>query len=409
MRDNSSDESGDKSAGQSNADRIAYAEGFVDARAKSEFWRFGAAVFLVSFLYSHGALFAVVFTREGFDLHSVGLLLSLYVFPVLLTSFTIGWVAGQIGVLATTRTAICCVIVGFATLYFTVDSFYGALASRMIQGLGQGLFLGSILTYAQSLLSPRRFVYLLGVFSTMAPLSQAFAPPFGAVILNSLGPKPMFLIATVPALAGLALTFTVRTLPRAGKPRGLAFGRALRRDRIAPLTAGFVNGTMFGFVMAYLAAVLEAKALPIGAFFIASTAAMLAGRLLAMRRMEAIDRHLLVGGGFVLEAIAFTAIALAGGSWLIIVAGVLFGMGYSVIYPILSAWMSDGLEPNERVGPQGLLNSIFCLGMFAMPFPQTYLIEAIGYNATLICLAGMAIICAAALTVAALRHPQAGH
>jgi MFS family permease len=352
---------------------------------------------------------AVVFAREGFDLYAIGLLLSLYAIPVLLASFAIGAVAGRLGVLQTTRIAICLLIAGFISLCFTIEDFYGALASRMIQGLGQGLFLGSIMTYGQSRLSPRRFVYLLGVFSTMAPLAQAFGPPFGALVLNSFGPRWMFIIATLPALAGFALTFAVRPLPRMAKPQGLDFGKALRRDRIAPLLAAFVNGTMFGFVMAYLAAVLEAKALPLAAFFIASTAAMLAGRVLAMRRMEAIDRHLLVGGGFVLEAVGFAAVALAGASWLVVFAGIVFGMGYSVVYPVLSAWMSDGLAPSERVGPQGLLNAIFSLGMFAMPLPQTYLIAAIGYNATLMCLALMALLCAGALAVAALRNPQSGH
>lgn len=400
---------GGAAADQTDADRKAYSDGFVDARARYEFMRFGTAVFLVSFLYSHAALLAVVFSHEGFDLQHVGLLLSLYVFPVLLTSFSIGAIAGRIGVLATTRIAICLLIVGFASLFFTVDNFYAALASRLVQGLGQGMFLGSILTYAQSRLSPRRFIYLLGVFSSMAPLAQAFAPPFGAVILAHFGPRPMFVVATLPALIGLALTFTVRALPRAAKPQGLDFGKALRRDRMAPLCAAFVNGTMFGFVMAYLSTVLEAKALPLAAFFIASTAAMLASRVLAMRRMEAVDRHFLVAGGFVLEAASFAAVAGAGGSWLVVLAGVLFGMGYSVVYPVLSAWMSDGLPASERVGPQGLLNAVFSLGLFAMPFPQTYLIAAFGYNATLICLAGFATLCAVALAAVALRHSQAGH
>jgi MFS family permease len=393
----------------SDADRAAYAEGFVDARAKREFARFGVAVFLVSFLFSHGALLAVVFAHEGHDLHAIGLLLSLFAFPVLLTSFLIGAIAGRIGVVVTTRLAICFLVIGYTSLYFTIDSFYGALASRLVQGVGQGLFLGSVMTYAQSLLSPRRFVYLLGLFSAMSPLAQAFAPPFGAMVFSTLGPRLMFLIAAIPALVGLALTFTVRPLPPAGNTQGLDFGKALRRDRIAPLGAAFINGTMFGFVMAYLATVLEAKALPLGAFFIASTAAMFASRVLAMRRMETVDRHLLVGAGFVLQAASFAGIAIARGSWLVVLAGVLFGMGYSVVYPLLSAWMSDGLAANERVGPQGLLNTVHGLGLFAMPFPLTYLIAAMGYNATLLCLAGLAIVSAFALTAVALRHPQTGN
>lgn len=42
--------------------------GFIDARARREYFQLALAAFLVSFMYSHAALLAVVFAREGFEI-----------------------------------------------------------------------------------------------------------------------------------------------------------------------------------------------------------------------------------------------------------------------------------------------------------------------------------------------------
>jgi predicted MFS family arabinose efflux permease len=79
------------------------------------------------------------------------------------------------------------------------------------------------------------------------------------------------------------------------------------------------------------------------------------------------------------------------------VGGILFGTGYSLVYPLLSAWMSEGLEPSRRAGPQALLNTSFNLGLFATPYPETILIAHFGYDATLYALAGLGFATAAFL------------
>lgn len=384
-------------------DRRAYEAGFVDRCARREFIQLGIAGFLVSFMYSHNALFAVVFAREGFDLQHIGLLLSLYAIPVVAVSFFSGAIAARIGVLATCRLSVVLLIVGFFSLRFTAGAFWPALASRFVQGAGQGLFVVSFVTYAQSRLSPKRFVYLLGLFASMMPLAQAFAPPFGAFILNAYGAPTLFLEGAIPACFGLLLTFRLRALSNVGAERGLDFSAAWRRDRITPLAAIFVSGTLVGFTGAYLAAALKARALPIGAFFFSSTTAMFASRFLAMRRFESADKRILVGTGFLLEALSFLLVTLAGQSWLIVIAGLLFGMGYSVVYPVLSAWMSEGIEPARRAGPQALLNTLFNIGVFGMPYPETLLIAHFGYAGVAAALAVFGVISAATLFGMALR------
>jgi len=363
--------------------------GFIDARARSEYIRLGAGCFLVAVTNAHSALLAIIFGRSGYDLHDIGLLLSIFAVPVVLSALVSGAIADRVGALQTVRLAMVLLTIGFVSFDITRASFAAATVSRVIQGVGQGLFLGSALTYAQGRLSPVRFVYLLGIFSSLMVVSQALGPPLGAYVLGEFGEHAMFLLAAVPGVAGLALTFGLRPLARPPQSPGLHLFSVWRPHFPEPILAVFVSGCMSGFTLAYLAAALEARTIPIASFFVASTASLFASRFFALRHVEEVDRRVVIASGLALMSFAFVAIALAHAVWWpVVVGGILFGTGYSLVYPLLSAWMSEGLEPSRRAGPQALLNTAFNLGLFATPYPETILIAHFGYDATLYVLAG---------------------
>lgn len=374
------------------ADSEAVAAGYADALARGEFRRLGLACLLVSFMNSHSTLLAVVFSRAGHDLHAIGILLSVYAIPVLALTLFSGAVAGRIGVLRTLQAAMALMIVGFVSLQFTHGDFYPAIVSRLVQGMGQGLFLSAVITYAQSRLSPARFLYLLGVFSSMMPLAQALAPPFGGYILNAYGDSFFFILGALPAFVGLALTFGLRGLKSAPQTSLAAVFSAARKGFYAPLWGVFVNGAMFGFTTAYLAAAMEAKAIPLAAFFTASTFSMFASRFLAMRRFERSDRRLLVAAGLGFMCVGFVLVALSGVSWPVAIGGVSFGIGYSLVYPVLSAWMAEGLPPSERAGPQALLNTAFNIGLFVVPYPMSLVIGEYGFTVAMLSLATLGLL-----------------
>jgi len=375
---------------------------YIDDAARGEFMRVGLGVFLVSFMNAHATLFSIVFARNGHDLHAIGVILSSVAVPVIFFALISSEFSARIGVLPTLRLAMALTIVGFASLYFTRASFGGALASRIVQGAGQGLFLSAAITYGQSRLTPARLLFLLGVFSAMMPLSQALGPPVGEWTLARYGENAMIAIAVVPGLAGLALTFGVRPSPSPPRAGGLDLVASWRKALIAPLTAVATAGALFGFAVAYLAPALEARHIPIAAFFTASTLTMFATRFLGLRRVEAVDRRLLVASGLALEAIGYVAVSGAGArAWVVAIGGVLFGFGHSMIYPVLAVWVTDGVEATRRAGPQAWLNAFFNLGIYATPLPETWLVAAYGYETTMVALAGLAALVAAWLAARA--------
>lgn len=377
---------------------------YIDARARAEFWRLAAAVFLVSFLVAHSTLLSIVFTNAGMSLREIGWLLSLPAIPIMAATVLSGAIMARIGALATTRMGMAAVIVGLGSLQWTRHDFGLALASRMVQGVGLGVLLAACITYGQSRLRPVRFVYLLGILSSMFPLAAAFAPAFGGWVLQTYGDGDLFLIASVPAIIGFALTIGLRPLARPKDAHGLDLADGLRRDRIAPLAAVFACGTMFAFNGSYLAAALQGRGIAIAAFFTSATLAMFVTRFLILRRASALDRRLTTAGGLTLMSIGLFSAAAPAGTALVVAGGIAFGMGHSVIYPLLTVWMSEGLAPERRGGPQAVLNTAFNAGIYITPFPQTLLLEAYGYDMTQRLVACVGVAMAAWLVAAWVRR-----
>lgn len=372
--------------------------GFVDRQARGEYFRLAIGCFLVSFTTAHTSLLAIVFGRNGFDLHAIGLLLSLVAIPIIAFALLSGELMARLGALTTLRLAMAFALVGFGSLVETHSAFGPALVSRLIQGVGQGLFLAAAYTYVQSRLDPARFLFLLGVFSATMPLAQGIAPPAGGYVLDNWGETAFFLVATLPGIVGLALTIGLRPLPPPAKASGLAIASAVRPGVWEPLLGGWMNGTMMGFCGAYLAAALVARGIPLAAFFTASLATMFASRLLALRGVERANRRVLIGSGLALMAVGLTAVAISGTAiWPVVAGGIAFGFGYSLTYPVISAWISEGQDARGRAGSQALLNAAFNIGLFAMPLPETWLVAGVGYEGTLLVLAGIGFITAALL------------
>ena len=88
---------------------------------------------------------------------------------------------------------------------------------------------------------------------------------------------------------------------------------------------------------------------------------------------------------------------MASGPLLTVVAGTLLGLGNSMVYPVISAWMGKGAAAHARPGVQALAATSFYMGVYATPFPDTYLVAWFGYTTTEIILGGAGICVAIAL------------
>jgi MFS family permease len=378
--------------------------GFIDQRARREYALLCLATFLIFFTNAHAALLAVVFQSHGLQLDDVGVILSSYGVPVVIFTLLTGAVAGRIGALMTLKIGVFIMVLAFVSLQWTADAFFPALCSRVLQGVGYGFLFAPLMTYAQSRLSNQRFVYLLGFFSSMAPLAQAFGPPWADYIFFTFGDRYLFLIGVIPALTGFGLLFLL--LGETTVPVTSLFNFRLKalKGKGVGIVAVFVSGSIFGFLASFMAGALHEKALAIGWFFVASTAAMFTTRFLGLNHFGRFDLRFIVAAGLILMGVGFAIVAFGTLAVHVALGGLVFGVGYSVVYPVLSAWISEGLPAGERSGPQALFNAAFNAGLLLMPLPVSYLIGWFGYSGALLCLAALGWAMAATLFVSNQRN-----
>lgn len=370
---------------------------FIDPRARVEYILFGLATFLIFFMNAQAALLSTAFAQNGLPLSEIGILLSLYGVPVVIVTLFTGKIATWLGSLGSARWGAAIMALAYMSLAFTADAFWPALVSRLTWGIGYGLMFAPLFTYAQSRITGPRFVYLLGLYSSMAPLAQAAGPPFAEFVLGHGGPQVMFILGAIPTLLGLGILFVMRPLAKPPAAGGLALGAALSPSRRIPLVAIFVSGSLFGFLASYMAPFLHEKGVSIAWYFVAMTIGIFSTRFVGLGFFQKLDPRLVISVGMTVMALAYVILVQVTHPLAVSACGILFGSGYSVVYPVLSAWVSEGLSPSERAGPQALFNAVFNVGLLWMPLPVTALVAWFGYGGALQALAVMSLLMAAFL------------
>lgn len=340
-----------------------------------------AAAFMFSVTHNYSALLAIVFERSGHTLQATGWLLSLFAIPAILGALLSSAFCARLGVLTAARLAFALTMIGMGSFVFTRDDFVLALISRVIQGIGVGAAMPCGMVYIQSRINRSRFVYFVTVYSAVIPLAAAFAPPIGEWTLLHWGETVLFIEAAIPAALGVALTLGLRDAPRPKNTGGLNLGTGLKPRLIIVYAVVLIGGGLYGYSVNYLAAGLQQRMIALAAFFVPSSIALIAIRFVGMRTLAKYPPPLLIVWSLTLYAASYVLIWSAPGAITMGIGGVLFGFGNAIMFPVTAAWVGEGLEPSERAGPQAVNTAAFYFGIYALPWPQTFMIAAWGYDA----------------------------
>lgn len=370
---------------------------YIDVASKREFWIFTLATFLAFFTNTQAAYLSVLLQRAGLSTHDIGIVLAAYGAGVLVFSFLSGAIANKLGVLLSVRVGLTAIALGYASHEITFGNETGMIVSRFVQGAGFGIFLAPAMSYAKSRLGKQKFIYLFGVYASMVPLPQAFGPALAELYATLYGTNGLFTVGSIPIVLALLLTIPLRSLALlSGAAAPLSFLQVARSPAIRiPLFAIAVVGVMFGFITSFMALVLTQKAIPIAAFFSTFSIAMFASRFLLLRRIDRYSRQFVVASGLLLMGLSYSGVAIADGSVIAIAAGILFGLGYSVAYPLLSTWATEGFDAAARTTPLAVFNTVFNAGILLTPYLVGLFVEGVGYGRLLALFSVAAVITAA--------------
>ncbi len=84
----------------------------------------------------------------------------------------------------------------------------------------------------------------------------------------------------------------------------------------------------------------------------------------------------------------------------VVAAGFVFGLGHSIGFPVLSAWICDGTPPEQRATPMAVFNATFFAAMTVIALPASLAIAQVGYVPVMVTMSvsslGLAVLLAIA-------------
>jgi len=377
---------------------------FKDSRARFDFWLFAAATFAVFTTNSMLALLSVVLKKQGLPADLIGVVLAAPAPSILITMLLAGPIITRFGALQIARAGALIMLMSYLSFELTVDSFYGAMGSRVCHGIGYALFMPAAMIYADSNLTGEHKVYYFGIYASMFPLPNVIGPPLAEAYLRYVGVERLFLFTALPSLLGAILVFSLTpTVKTAVAHAALGDYLHLLRQRSlwSPYAGIFVVGAFYGFAISFMALLLDARHIPVSYFFVTFTVCLFSSRFLLLRYIQRLPKVFVLAAGLAFLSCAYLVLALNAAPGATIVAGVVFGLGYSVAYPTLSVWVTQQFPSDKQGMPLTLYNAIFTLGIFMLPLAGGYVIASIGTAKMVL---GLALTGFAVIALIALAH-----
>lgn len=343
---------------------------------------------VVVFLYWMGLYLYVptlpVYTRaKTEDLALVGLVLSMYGLWQALVRLPLGIVSDWLG----RRKPFILgglVLVGLGALLMgTADGVYGVLVGRAVTGLSAGTWVPLVVVF-NGLFPPAASVRATTSLMLVGSASRMLAT-WANGPLNAQGGYSLafFLAAAVAAVAFVVVAFTPerRRTPKPPSVRSLT-ALVTRRDVMLPsllnlLLLYLIWGSTFGFTP-LLAERLGASDQMLSNLTSLNIGLVLLGNLFARAAAQKMAARPLVLLSFILICASYGIAALASAVWMVFATLVLAGFASGVGLPVLMGLSIRHVDDAERTTAMGLHQSVYAIGMFAGPWLNGVLADAIG-------------------------------
>jgi MFS family permease len=293
-----------------------------------------------------------------------------------------GDLMGRIGFQRTATTGLVLTIASFISLQLTHAFAIGAICSRLVAGLGFGLFIPAAVLFAKDRVLLDRQIHYTGIFTSSMMLPNFFAPAVGEWYLRVYCVDTYFLTMSLPILLGTVACaiWLPRDSGRATAKDVGYFVLLCEPDLVLPNLCVLVTGMLWGFAATFLALWLQRSGVVVAAFFTPFAVGMLATRFLFLRLLQRVAARPLLATGLGLMAVSYVLLATAMDTACTGVAAIAFAIGYGIVYPTVVVWTSNRFPQEKRNRPVALINTLFNAGGIVAPIIGGYLIPAVGFG-----------------------------
>ncbi|GMK42711.1 hypothetical protein PCCS19_57710 [Paenibacillus sp. CCS19] len=260
------------------------------------------------------------------------------------------------------------VIAGITTaLYTAVGDFYSFLGLRIGFGIGFGMASTILPTFVSSIIPIKRMGEGIAYFGLSTSLAMSIGPSIGLNVMDQAGFGPL----TMVGLASVVLIFPVLWLSRskrtpleaeaqtapAAKGQGQSAAKVgVSRNLVFPVILNAMLSITYSGLLSFL--VLFGKTVHIeqvGLFFLFNAVTIILIRPISGRIFDRRGHRAVLIPAGVLVAISMVMLSNAHSMPMLIVAALIYGLGFGAIQPTIQAWMIRSSKPEQY----GMANSMY--------------------------------------------------
>jgi len=290
--------------------------------------------------------------------------------------------------------AIVFTVAGF--MYGAAHSVAALIAVRVLHGTGIACFTTSSNTYIVDIAPATRRGEAISYYGMFINLAMAYAPALGSLIHGRTGFQGAFWASSGAAAVALAVIATLReprrgaagaasagvgspsipspsvpspsvpspSVPSPSVPGPRAHGPLISRSALFPALICASCTITYGAVMAFLP-LLAAERSASGAalFFTIYAVCIILSRLIGGFLSDRHGRGAIIIPGLACAVLAMACLALVGGLGGIVLAAVLYGLGFGLALPGLNTLVVDRAAPAERGTALATFSAMFDLGI----------------------------------------------
>jgi MFS family permease len=276
-------------------------------------------------------------------------------------------------------------------LYAVSQTFLGLILVRGLHGCGMGLYPTGGMAMAADLAPPARRGYFMGLVGIAANVALAIGPAAGLFVVDRWGFGWLFGVSAAIALVALGLALGQHETLRVPIRVPLALNSAFSRDALYPCAIVLCVMTTYGVQSTFLPLYAASRGAHAGVFFTVMACAIILSRGIGGGLSDRVGRAPVAAVGTACVTAALGVVALGGGSWALVVSGLLYGIGLGAAHPALIAWCVDLATPTERGKVMGTFYTALELGIATGAIGAGFLVARTSYATLFLVSAGVAL------------------
>jgi len=291
-------------------------------------------------------------------------------------------------------------LAGYATALLSAAlSFFFAddlVALALLRLLGTVLFCAVFtiqITEAFGLIPRERRMSGMAVFGVSGLAANPVASFIGERLIEGPGPRWLFAAVFALTLAASLPALAYRFHEPGGDAERSPFLALLGRKELAPLIAlAFMLGGAFAVLTTFLANLTRERlgTVSISIFFVSFSTVAVFIRLFLGTWIERLSPRILTASCFALISAAFLMTFTLTDAALLVPIGVLYGIGHSVLYPLLSTLFVNSGPDAERLGLNNLYSAANTLGNIVAAVAMGMIADLFGLPSIFIVMAVLA-------------------